>query len=216
MWYNIYNKEAVMETSITKTNAKQRVISLILSFLIVISCVVPGAVIVFAGEAIPPVRIQTVSLGNHVSLHTDLQEQYLNGSLESIANYADGTVELSRPAAITLSWNTEIDEAYAAQNNVSSDGCTYTVYFGKADDFSDAKVYTTASTSYQVANLELNTTYYWKVASEIGGEHYESEVAAFTTERLTAIPSGRVGSYAAASCTAVTAVKKSRQKALPK
>lgn len=167
----------------TKERSHQRVISLLLSFLMAVSCITPLTVVAFADESAPPVRILADSLGNHVSIHSDLQEQYLNGPLESISNYADGTAELSRPAQITLTWRTVIDESYAAENDVSADGCTYTVSFGKSDDFSDANVITTTETSCQVTNLELDTTYYWKVASAIGGEDYESETAYFTTER---------------------------------
>ena len=166
----------------TKMRVDKRLVSLLLSVLILISCVSPSVFIVSAEDS-APVRIITNSLGNHVSIHSDLQEQYLNGPLEEIASYADGTKELSRPAKITLSWNTEIDEAFAAENGVSADGCTYTLYFGKNDDLSDAVTYQTSETSYQVTNLELAETYYWKVTSEIGGERFESETASFTTER---------------------------------
>ena len=167
----------------TKSRLDKRLISLLLSVLIPLSCIAPSVLIVSADEPTAPVRIVAASLGNHVSIHSDLQEQYLNGPLEEIASYADGTAELSRPAKITLSWNTEIDEAYAAENGVSADGCTYTLYFGKSDDLSDAVTYSASETSYEVTNLELDTTYYWKVESEIGGERYESETASFTTER---------------------------------
>ena len=150
--------------------------------MIVISCLLPLHLIVFADETASPVRIAADALGDHVSIHSELQEQYLNGPLQDIASYADGTQELSRPAKITLTWNTEIDEAYAAENGISTEGCNYTLYFGKTEDFSDAETYSTAETSYQVTNLELSATYYWKVASEIGGKYYESETASFTTE----------------------------------
>ena len=161
----------------------KRIISLFLSLLLAVSCIIPTAVIVFAEEVNSPVRIIAESLGNHVSIHSDVQEQYLNGALQDIASYADGTAELSRPAKIMLSWDTLIDEAYAEENEISAEGCDYTLYFGKSDDFSDAQTFSTAESSYEVTNLELNTTYYWKVASEIGSEHYESETASFTTER---------------------------------
>lgn len=172
-----------MLTQDTKVKTNQRVISLLLLILIAASCITPSVLTVFADEAIPPVRILADSLGNHVSIHSDLQEQYLNGPLQNISDYADGTQELSRPAKITLTWNTKIDEEYASATGVSADGCEYKLYFGKDDDFSDAEIYSTDGTSYQVTNLELNTTYFWKVTSEIGGVQYESETASFTTER---------------------------------
>lgn len=166
-----------------KVKTKYRVISVILALFIAVSCIVPTVMIVSADELTPPVKILADSLGDHVSIHSELQEQYLNGSLEAVASYADGTQELSRPAKITLSWSTEIDEAYAAESGVSAEGCEYTLYFSKAEDFSDAVTYTTTDTTYQVTNLELSATYYWKVAAEIGGERYESETSSFTTER---------------------------------
>lgn len=167
----------------TKSRIDKRIISILLSLFIAISCVSHYVTVVSADESVPPVKIIANSLGNHVVIHSDLQEQYLNGPLENISSYAGGTEELSRPAYVTLSWTTEIDEAYAAENGVSAEGCTYTLYFGKTDDFSDAETYTTSETSYEVTNLELNTTYYWKVESEIGGGQYESETVSFTTER---------------------------------
>ncbi len=161
----------------------QRILSLLLALLLAVSCVLPSSVLTFAEEADPPVRIIPESLGGHVSIHSDLQEQYLNGPLQEIASYADGTAELSRPAYVTLSWNTEIDEAYSAETGTMAEGCSYELFFGKTLDFSDAEKYDTSETSWQVTNLELNTTYYWKVEAEIGGERYESETASFTTER---------------------------------
>lgn len=162
---------------------KRRLLSLLLAVLIAASCITASTLIVFADESTPPVRILAEALGDHVSIHSELQEQYLSGPLQDIASYAQGTDELSRPAKITLSWSTQIDEAYAAQTGAAAEGCEYQLYFGKTDDFSDAKVYTTTETTYQVTNLELDTAYYWKVSSEIGGERYESETATFTTER---------------------------------
>ena len=161
----------------------KRVISISLAVLLAISCITSSFVIVFAEESTPPVRIVPDSLGGHVAIHSELQESYLSGSLHFISGYANGVGELSRPAKITLSWNTEIDEAYAAANGVSAEDCDYTLYFGKTDNFSDARIYYTKDTSYQVTNLELDTTYYWKVASEIGEKSWESETASFTTER---------------------------------
>ena len=172
-----------MLTMKSKKKINKRIVPVLLSFVTAVSGITFSAAIVFADEPLPPVRIVASPLGNHVSIHSDLQEQYLNGPLQGIADYAAGTEELSRPAKITLSWNTEIDEGFAAENGVSTEGCDYTLYFGKAGDFSDARTYHTAETSYQVTNLELDTTYYLKVASEIGGELYESEPASFKTER---------------------------------
>ena len=172
-----------MITHATITRNQQRFLSLLLSFLIAAASIIPLTASVFAEAEIPPVRIIAASLGDHVSIHSALQEQYLNGSLKNISSYAGGTQELSRPAAITLTWKTEIDDAYAASSGASAEGCTYSLLFGKSEDFSDAKTYSTAAASYAVTNLELSTTYYWKVKAEIGGEQYESETASFTTER---------------------------------
>ena len=177
-------QEETMLIQDKKTKTNRRVISFILAVLIVVSSVAASTLIIFAGESTPPpVRILADALGNNVSIHSELQELYQNDVLQYASSYADGTSELSRPAKITLTWHTEVDEAYAAANGISTGENDYTVYFGKTENLSDAKTYTTAETSYQVTNLELNTTYYWKVASEIGGEHYESNTASFKTER---------------------------------
>ena len=101
----------------------RRMVSALLALLIALSCIANYHVIGYAEEPIPPVQILTEPLGDRVSIHSELQEQYLNGPLEEIASYADGTTELSRPAKLTLTWNTVIDEDYAAQTDVSAEGC---------------------------------------------------------------------------------------------
>lgn len=118
-----------------KAIANRRFLSLLLVLLTVAACIVPAGLPAFADESTQPVKIITSPLGDNVSIHSELQAQYLNGSMQDIANYADGTEELSRPANITLTWHTEIDEAYAAEKNLSAEGCTYRLYFGTAARF---------------------------------------------------------------------------------
>ena len=69
-----------------KVKTKYRVISVILALFIAVSCIVPTVMIVSADELTPPVKILADSLGDHVSIHSELQEQYLNGSLEAVAS----------------------------------------------------------------------------------------------------------------------------------
>ena len=167
----------------TNTRAKQRLVILVIALVLAISFITPLVVIAFGNMSKSPVTILPESLGDHVSIHTELQEQYLSGPMQDVASYADGSEELSYPAQITLSWSTEIDEGYRKKTGASAEGCDYTLSFGKTADFSDAVVYSTDETSYQVTNLELDATYYWKVSAQIGGTVYESRTATFTTER---------------------------------
>lgn len=167
-----------------KFKMKKRLLSLLLCVCLVLCCVWYADLPALALDDAPqPVTITPVALGHNVSIHSELQEQYLHGPMQEIANYACGTSELSRPRKLALSWNTALDETFAAAHELTTDGCSYTVLFGKTPELSDAKVYTTTALSCEVTNLELNTTYYWQVSTELGGETYESPVSTFTTEK---------------------------------
>lgn len=170
-----------MDQDTKKRTVKRRVIIAGTAVLAVVCIIL--LVVFLISRMKPPVTIVANALGDHVSIHTEVQEQYLNAPMQDVAEYTDGTEELSRPAPITLTWSTKLDESYARDHGISADACEYTVTFSKSADLSDAVLYSTDETSYQVTNLELDTAYYWKVSTEIDGKEYESETTSFTTER---------------------------------
>ena len=109
-----------------------------------------------------------------VSIHTELQKQYL--SLENLYNVnklADGTKELSRPLSHTLSWNRDGDKPVAYAR----------VSLAEDISFSDADVKTVMTDSAQFYNLKVGTKYYWKVTIAYkDGSAVTSNVATFSTE----------------------------------
>lgn len=111
----------------------------------------------------------------NVTLHTDLQKQYLKEPYNSATDYAMGDAELSRPEPVVLSWETEI-VGYNTSNPMK-----YRLSVGKKSDLSDATVYTTASTAKKITNLEIGTTYYWRVSTTVEGETWTSETESFVT-----------------------------------
>ncbi len=92
-----------------------------------------------------------------VDLHTEEQRQYLADDYTAIGEYAKGTKELSRPKFLTLSWSAAAGEG----TNISR----YELSYATKEDFSDAIVYSTAQTSYDITNLYVASQYYWRVTA---------------------------------------------------
>ena len=117
-------------------------------------------------------RFTLDDLGDEVSFHTDLQEDYLlDEDVENVPSSADGTRELSLPDAIKLSWETseEIDD--------------YVVSISEDKDFKVTKEYIVRDKQYlDLYNLKIGTKYYWTVKEE--GKELTSEVASFKTSDL--------------------------------
>ena len=93
----------------------------------------------------------TPSKGEIVDFHTELQAAYLADDYESVANYASASAELSRPNAVSLSWEGEESDGYVVELSVWS-------------DFLNSKIYETDGPWLDIYNLYASTTYYWRVA----------------------------------------------------
>ncbi len=107
-----------------------------------------------------------------VELHTPLQLSYLSGNYNDILQYASGMEELSRPAALTLSWSAE------PQGGVIS---SYTVEYTTGEFPNGIAVRTTAP-QCEITNLLLDSVYLWRVTAEFeNGETSVSPVSAFVT-----------------------------------
>ena len=115
-------------------------------------------------------RFSLHSLGSYVSIHTELQQTYIDeDDVEAVPKEADGNTELSRPENITLSW--EIDD-----KNIKD----FVVGIGEEEDLSDQKEYEVSdTTSLDVTNLKIGTKYYWTVKES--GSDIMSEAGSFTT-----------------------------------
>ena len=113
-----------------------------------------------------------------IEVHTDLQKGLVDASKPD--DYIkDHELELttfsnSAPKGITFSWNVTTDNNSKAKS--------YDLYVSESRDLTNPLVYSGASTSMDVYNLKLNTTYYYQVKANYSGASFESEVQSFKTE----------------------------------
>ena len=118
----------------------------LLSLLLILSLVFLGA----CGKN--DTQVEEVDIGN---FHTELQDKYLSGDYTKATIYAKGSMELSRPLPITLTWD----------NSAS----IYTVLVKKKGESSGLEL-TTDEAKVEIYNLLSGTTYEWYVNDERKGE----------------------------------------------
>ena len=111
---------------------------------------------------------------DEISIHTELQNNYLNDNYTNIANYANGTSELSRPQTFTLSW----DFTTSGEETVDS----YLLSVTHHEDLSSFETYTCETSQYTFTNLMIGTTYYYFVTANVGNTSYSSSLQSFITE----------------------------------
>jgi protein-tyrosine phosphatase len=109
-------------------------------------------------------------------IHTEAQAEYLADAYNSVAKYADGTEELSRPNAVHFEWSA----------SVLTRGTTieqYILELSKQSNFADPLTYYTTENSYDVYNLYVATDYYWRITADFGKDGKSvSRCYSFTTE----------------------------------
>ena len=86
------------------------------------------------------------------SIHTELQNNYLNDSYDNFTKYVDGQSDNSKPAP------------YVVDLTGVSKGATVTTYEG--DKVVDTFSYTTDTSSYDLYNLKVGTSYKTTITSE--------------------------------------------------
>ncbi len=101
-----------------------------------------------------------------VSLHTELQKDYLADGYNNIAEYANGVEELSRPAPVLLEW--EYENANAKK---------YVLEVSRYENFVKPIKIATAEPRAEVYNLETGAEYFWRVRAG----RSVSPVSSFTT-----------------------------------
>ncbi len=87
-------------------------------------------------------------------------------------NYSDKNTEACTPSAITFAW----------EDAKAKPGKEYTLTISENEDLSDAWVYKTQSTMYDVYNFKVGTKYYWTVSSD------DTVSAVFTFETKAGLP----------------------------
>ena len=120
------------------------------------------------------VLLQSIKTEDEVVLHTEKQKSYLHGDYNEVLKYAHGDGEYSRPLPVTFSW-----ECNASEDNVIN---YYTLNVSENSDMSSPWTFISETTSYDVYNLKIGTTYYWNVETYIGDLHFTSETNSFKTE----------------------------------
>ncbi len=97
-----------------------------------------------------------------VSIHSELQEQFLRTDYKTAHKLADGKDERSYPEELTLDWSSwAASEAFASP---------YRVKVSEDKSFADAKEFETTETTLAIENLKLDALYYWTVTAANGTE----------------------------------------------
>lgn len=96
-----------------------------------------------------------------VDFHTDKQKSYLKDNYKNVTNYATGYAEASRPNAISLSWKTTATVQNASKIK------NYEIMISTQESFNDYDSYTAENTFYELYNLKIATTYYWRVSANL-------------------------------------------------
>ena len=108
-----------------------------------------------------------------IDIHTDLQNQYLNDSIESVETYARGYEEVSKPNDLEITWEFKTFDS----KRVS----LYTFYLSESEDMVSPVVYEYDDTVATLSNLKVGTTYYYQIEAEAGNRKYKSTVQSFNT-----------------------------------
>ena len=105
-------------------------------------------------------------------IHTEEQANYLAGDYKYISLYADGSEELSKPNAITISWD-----------NITN-ASEFTFYLSETKDFDIVKKIVTDKREVSLINLKINTVYFWYL-EYFDGELKKSDVKTFIIDSKT-------------------------------
>ena len=105
-------------------------------------------------------------------IHTEEQANYLEGDYKYISLYADGSEELSKPNAITISWD-----------NITN-ASEFTFYLSETKDFDIVKKIVTDKREVSLINLKINTVYFWYL-EYFDGELKKSDVKTFIIDSKT-------------------------------
>lgn len=150
-------------------NTKLRIVSLLLALVCLFS--------LFVGCS-PTANYEWSldELDSPADIHTELQKQYLLDEYTSVKSYAKGEEELSRPLPVRLLWSA------TPKTDKEPSVLSYTLEIAKSRDFTDAVLYQTTDTYFDVYNLFVGTTYFWRVSAELsGGAKITSHISTFST-----------------------------------
>ena len=122
--------------------------------------------------------VTPASLGGSVPIHTALQAAYLSDTVFSVANYAEGMDEFSRPTPIVLTWDVDFE---SGENEL----LYFVVRIWTQSDKSDERAFIVGGSEreYRFYNAYIGQRYYWNVtAYGTDGEVIPSDAVSFKTE----------------------------------
>lgn len=116
-------------------------------------------------EATTPPKTEIVEVS--YDIHTELQNQYLSDTYDSIWKYAKGTSELSKPLPITIKWDLPAENSYE-------------FYISEDSECQNSRLLLTTTNEISIYNLKINTPYYWYVSYIEEGININSNIETFT------------------------------------
>lgn len=109
-------------------------------------------------------------------MHTEAQANYLADAYDSVAKYANGTAELSRPEAVHFEWS-------ASVQTEDAEVLQYILEISEQPNFAEPIAYYTTESEYDVYNLYVDADYYWRVTADFGASGKSvSATSYFATE----------------------------------
>ena len=132
-----------------------------------------------ACEKVPgDVTYQNVVCPSNIEIHTELQKglletdnymSYLLSHQNEICRYSN-----SAPIKTVITWKTETDNGAKAKNQ--------TVELSKNQDFAEVMSFKAQNDSAEIYNLEINASYYGRIASKVKSKYFYSDTFTFVTE----------------------------------
>ena len=105
--------------------------------------------------------------GKVFDIHTETQNAYLNDKYDMATLYAKGDEELSKPVAITLSWNMVLGVK------------KYQLYLSEYEDFSISRIYDVNKNKINITNVKIDTQYFWHVEYQKGSDTIKTPTKTF-------------------------------------
>ena len=123
-----------------------------------------------SGDQAPAEKVDVSFVADASKLHTEAQFAYLADNYSSVATYADGAHEKSKPLPAVITW----------QASKTLTDCE--LVLSEDENFGAYKTIAVEGNEISVGNLKVGTTYYYKLIGKHDGKSVTSEVQSFTTD----------------------------------
>lgn len=123
--------------------------------------------------------VNLTTIENNTEIHTALQAAYLaDDDYTNITHYAtaNGSTELSQPEPISFGWTA------TPSTDTSVSVTEYQLEISLSQEFTECLAYNTTETMLEIYNLQIASTYYWRVTALLSDNtSVVSDVSSFTT-----------------------------------